>query len=70
MSFSKDFDESIGEVYVTKNKIVKNKIEDNDWIVTYADVVTLLMAFFVILLSMSTIDQTKVEQFMQGMNEE
>lgn len=70
MEYYKDFDDNIGEVYVAKNKRVKNESEDKDWLITYADVVTLLMAFFVIMLSMSTIDQAKVEQFMQGMNKE
>ena len=33
------------------------KEEAQDWMATYADTVTLLMAFFVLLLSMATMDQ-------------
>ena len=38
------------------------KNDDNEWMLTYADVITLLLAFFVILFSMSTL---KVELFEQ-----
>ena len=38
------------------------KSEDNQWMMTYADVITLLLAFFVILFSMSTL---KKEMFSQ-----
>ena len=41
----------------------------DDWLLTYSDSVTLLMAFFVILLSISTIDQSKVEQMESGLSQ-
>jgi chemotaxis protein MotB len=40
----------------------RSRGEDNSWIETYADAITLLMAFFVVLLSMSDIDQAKYER--------
>jgi chemotaxis protein MotB len=53
---------------VTKEK----KGNDNDWMDTYADAITLLMAFFVVLLSMSSMNAKKydymVEVISQGVN--
>lgn len=43
--------------------------ENNDWLITYADIVTLLMAFFVMLLSMSTLDLKKYEEVSKGIAE-
>ena len=45
------------------------KKEDNSWLMSYSDTVTLLMAFFVLLLSLSTIDQAKLEQFEEGISD-
>ncbi len=39
----------------------KKKGDDNAWLETYADSITLLMAFFVILLSMSSMDKKKYD---------
>ena len=33
------------------------------WLVSYADFVTLMFAFFVVLFAYSTVDQTKMESF-------
>ena len=41
------------------------KQEDNSWVETYADAITLLMAFFVVLLSMSTMNQKKYEYMVE-----
>ena len=38
-----------------------NSNEGDDWMATYADAITLLMAFFVVLYSMSTIDAQKYQ---------
>ncbi len=40
-----------------------------DWITTYADMVTLILAFFVIMFSMSTIDAQKFERALISMQE-
>ena len=42
---------------------------DESWLMTYSDSITLLMAFFVLLLSVSTIDQAKVEQMASGLSD-
>jgi chemotaxis protein MotB len=41
---------------------------DESWLLTYADSITLLMAFFVLLLSVSSIDQSKVEAIQSGID--
>lgn len=39
------------------------------WLTTYADAITLLMAFFVMLYAMSTTDVVKFEQFLKGLQD-
>jgi chemotaxis protein MotB len=43
--------------------------EEGGWLTTFADMMTLLMTFFVLLFAMSTIDPVKLEQFGQSMGE-
>jgi chemotaxis protein MotB len=53
---------------VSKSKFHKeNKEAAEDWLLSYADMITLLMAFFIVLVSMSTIDKNKYEQVQKGM---
>jgi chemotaxis protein MotB len=44
--------------------------EADSWLVTYADAITLLMAFFVVMFSISEPSQTKLEQVTGGMIKE
>lgn len=44
--------------------------EDTEWLTTYADAITLLMAFFVMLVSFSKIDLPLFEEVMAGIQQE
>ncbi len=44
--------------------------EKEDWLVTYADAITLLMAFFVLLVSVSKVDLEAYDKVVSGMSEE
>ncbi|MCB2099544.1 MAG: flagellar motor protein MotB, partial [Rhodobacterales bacterium] len=44
--------------------------EKEDWLVTYADAITLLMAFFVMLVSFSKVDIPMYEQVAAGIRNE
>ena len=44
--------------------------DDEDWLVTYADAITLLMAFFIMLVSFSKIDLPLFEEVMSGIQQE
>jgi chemotaxis protein MotB len=60
------------------NKEVEQKIDDavgsikeeQSWLLTYADMMTLLFAFFVLLFSLSTIDPVKISQLQDGMGDQ
>ena len=52
-----------------KKRKSKESNVDESWLLTYADSITLLMAFFVLLLSVSSIDQSKVEQMSTGIDD-
>lgn len=56
----------------TKKKIPlpSEETDTDEWLVTYSDIMTLLMTFFVLLFSMSTIDPVKIEQFGEAMGKE
>ena len=46
----------------------KKKGETGNWMDTYGDMVTLLLCFFVLLYSMSTLDSVKWRNFVKSMN--
>lgn len=46
----------------------KLKLPESSWIDTYADTITLLMTFFVLLYSMSSVDSAKFQQISQALN--
>ena len=45
----------------------KNKVDINQWLLTYSDMVTLLLTFFIVLLSMSTVNMNLFEALKQGL---
>jgi chemotaxis protein MotB len=46
-----------------------NQGHGEPWLITYADMVTLLMALFIVLLSVSTVDQQKAEEMVDAVKE-
>jgi chemotaxis protein MotB len=44
--------------------------EEQSWLLTYADMMTLLFAFFVLLFSLSSIDPVKISQMQDGMGDQ
>lgn len=49
-------------------KLLETSGEEEPWLVTYSDMMTLLMCFFVLMFSMSTIDPVKLESFGDSIN--
>ncbi|WP_417795553.1 OmpA/MotB family protein [Terasakiella pusilla] len=48
----------------------KEEPEDESWLATYADAITLLMAFFVLLVAVSKVDLALYEEVAEGINEQ
>lgn len=51
-----------------KKKKQPETVSSNDWLGTYADCVTLLMTFFILLYSMATVDVQKMRSISQAFN--
>lgn len=49
---------------------IVEEVEEEEWLMTYADAITLLMAFFVMLVSFSKIDIPLYEEVMAGIKDE
>lgn len=47
-----------------------SNIEEGNWLLTYSDMITLLMAFFVVLIAVSYVDLNLFEQLKQGLRSE
>ncbi|MBL4693503.1 MAG: flagellar motor protein MotB, partial [Magnetovibrio sp.] len=57
-------------VYIVPPPQLSEEPEDEDWLATYADAITLLMAFFVLMLSFSKIDLPTFDAVMAGLKKE
>ena len=53
---------------MARKKKKKSEMAGATWLDTYADTITLLMTFFVLLYSMSTIDAAKFQEVAQAFN--
>lgn len=50
-----------------RNRVIEHEEPNEDWLMSYADMVTLLMAFFLSMLSISTVDPALFEQMKKGL---
>lgn len=50
-----------------RNRVIEHEEPNEDWLMSYADMVTLLMAFFLAMLSVSTVDPALFEQMKKGL---
>lgn len=50
-------------------RLKKPKEENDEWMVTYADAMTLILGFFVLILSMSIINQNRFEEVSEAINQ-
>jgi len=55
---------------IYKSKIIGGEVDSEDWLTTYADVITLMLTLFVLLFSYSKIDQKQFEVVKQSINKE
>lgn len=55
---------------IYKSKIIGGDVDSEDWLTTYADVITLMLTLFVLLFSYSKIDQKQFEVVKQSINKE
>ncbi|MDP8207827.1 MAG: flagellar motor protein MotB [Candidatus Electryonea clarkiae] len=55
------------EYYKNRDQSGASEREDDSWMVSYGDMMTLLLVFFVLLVSVSTIDSSKLQLITQSM---
>jgi chemotaxis protein MotB len=53
-----------------RHRVIEHEEPNEDWLMSYADMVTLLMAFFLSMLSVSTVDPALFEQMKKGLRSE
>lgn len=66
MPRSKSTRSSIKEGYVTRRKKSRDGLSGPNWIDTYADMVTLLLTFFVLLFAMSSVNEEKWKMLVEA----
>ncbi|MEO1022925.1 MAG: OmpA family protein [Bacteroidota bacterium] len=52
------------------SRILEEEIEESEWLLTYSDIITLLLAFFAVLIAVSYVDINLWEQLKQGLRSE
>src|SRR3546814_10114511 len=69
--WSSDVCSSDLDVAAKRKKREEHEEHENEerWLITYADMITLLMVLFIVLFSISQVDLKKFEQFKDGLNE-
>lgn len=60
----------IDRKYAGNSNIKEEHIEDQEWLLTYSDMITLLLAFFAMLIAVSYVDINLWEQMKQGLRSE
>ncbi len=60
----------IDRKYSGNSDIQEEHIEDQEWLLTYSDMITLLLAFFAMLIAVSYVDLNLWEQMKQGLRSE
>jgi chemotaxis protein MotB len=60
----------IGRKYTGNSNINEENVQDQEWLLTYSDMITLLLAFFAMLIAVSYVDLNLWEQMKQGLRSE
>ena len=60
----------IDRKYAGNSNIKEEHVEDQEWLLTYSDMITLLLAFFAMLIAVSYVDLNLWEQMKQGLRSE
>ena len=55
---------------IYKSRIDTGSADNEDWLITYADTITLVLTLFVLLFSLSQVDQKKFEKVKESINKE